>query len=247
MAGGKMNYNDKKRLHMALYDGEKNETVSVSPSGYMVKFNDKQKLFSLADGTQIVRHYEEGIGFNNTHHWITGVCYDVDLSAFSFKDTAEAIDICTTYSFINYLMDNVRQDAPEYPQILMLRQKYFDFLETRVDVNRPTRVNIDEKLKRFDFKDYMSDQDYAAYLQYHIEAKKQIKEYQDSPEYALESFKNEQREAKKAIRRERMLNLKQKLFGKFSSCSRSKKRIAEQAQAITSALTGANQDDNQEL
>ena len=54
-----MNYNDKKRLHMALYDGEKNETVSVSPSGYMVKFNDKQKLFSLADGTQIVRHYQE--------------------------------------------------------------------------------------------------------------------------------------------------------------------------------------------
>lgn len=195
-----MNYNDKKRLHMALYDGEKNETVSVSPSGYMVKFNDKQKLFSLADGTQIVRHYEEGIGFNNTHHWITGNCYD------------------------------------------------FDFLETRVDVNRPTRVNIDEKLKRFDFKDYMSDQDYAAYLQYHIEAKQQIKDYQNSPEYAVASFMNEQKEAKKAMRRERMLNLKQKFFGRFSSASRSKKRIAEQAQAITSALTGdAGQEDDQDL
>lgn len=243
-----MNYNDKKRLHMALYDGEKNETVTVSPSGYMVKLNDKQKLFSLADGTQIVRHYEEGIGFNNTHHWITGNCYDFDLSAFTFKDTAEAIDICTTYSFINYLMDNVKKDAPEFPQILMLRQKYFDFLETRVDVNRPTRVNIDEKLKRFDFKDYMSDQDYAAYLQYHIEAKQQIKDYQNSPEYAVASFINEQKEAKKAMRRERMINLKQKFLGRFSSASRSKKRIAEQAQAITSALTGgAGQEDDQDL
>ena len=242
-----MNYNDKKRLHMALFDGEKNETVSVSPSGYMVKFNDKQKIFSLADGTQIVRHYEEGMGFNNTHHWISGVCYDFDLSAFAFKDTAEAIDICTTYSYINYLMENVRQDAPEYPQILMVRQKYFDFLETRVDVTRPTRVNIDEKLKRFDVQSYIDDQDYVAYLQYHIEAKKQIKDYQESPEYAVASFMNEQREAKKAMRRERMLNLKQKFFGRFSSSARSKRRIAEQAQAITSALSGGSQEDEQDI
>lgn len=242
-----MNYNDKKRLHMALFDGEKNETVSVSPSGYMVKFNDKQKIFSLADGTQIVRHYEEGMGFNNTHHWISGVCYDFDLSAFAFKDTAEAIDICTTYSFINYLMENVRQDAPEYPQILMLRQKYFDFLETRVDVTRPTRVNIDEKLKRFDVQSYIDDQDYVAYLQYHIEAKKQIKDYQESPEYALATFQMEQREAKKAMRRERMLNLKQKFFGRFSSSARSKRRIAEQAQAITSALSDGSQEDEQDI
>lgn len=242
-----MNYNDKKRLHMALCDGEKNESVSVSPSGYMVKFNDKQKIFSLADGTQIVRHYEEGMGFNNTHHWITGVCYDFDLSAFVFKDTAEAIDICTTYSYINYLMANVRQDAPEYPQILMVRQKYFDFLETRVDVTRPTRVNIDEKLKRFDVQSYIDDQDYVAYLQYHIEAKQQIKDYQNSPEYAVASFMNEQREAKKAMRRERMLNLKQKFFGRFSSSARSKRRIAEQAQAITSALSGGSQEDEQDI
>ena len=45
-----------------------------------------------------------------------------------------------------------------------------------------------------------------------------------------------------------MLNLKQKFFGRFSSASRSKKRIAEQAQAITSALTGdAGQEDDQDL
>lgn len=58
----------------------------------------------------------------------------------------------------------------------------------------------------------MSDQDYAAYLQYHIEAKQQIKDYQNSPEYAVASFMNEQKEAKKAMRRERMLNLKQKFL-----------------------------------
>ena len=242
-----MNVSDKKRLHMALYDGEKNETVSVSPTGYMVKFNDKQKMYSFADGTQIVRHYEEGIGFNNTHHWITGNCVDIDLSAFSFKDTAEAIDICATYSFINYLMDSVRQDSPDYAKVLMLRNKCYDFLESRLDVSRPTRVNIDEKLKRFNFEEYMSEQDYTAYLQYHIEAKKQIKEYQDSPEYVLESFRLEQREEKRAIRRERMLMLKQKFLGKFSSAARSQKRINEQAKAITTALTGATEGDEQDL
>lgn len=241
-----MDTNDKTELHMKLFDGEKIERVRISSTGNRANFEDKQKTFSLADNTQIVRHYEQGIGFGNIYHWISGVCHNINLSDYMFKDTAEAIDICVTASFVGYLLNNIPRSDPDFANVLVMRKAFSDFLFSRYCPDRTSRVNIDEKLVRFDYQPFMTDEEYNAYTLSHIEAKKQIEEYKNSREFVMGEFVNDEIATKKEQRKQKLARLKEKFLGKFSSASRSKRRIMEQTQAFANAITGTNQDNGLE-
>lgn len=230
-----MNANEKRRLHMSLFDGEKMERSTLSPAGFEVNARDVQTTFSLADGITIVSHKEDGCGFNNIHYFIDGDCDEFNLSAIMLKDTAEAVDICIVFSYIKYLLTNVNPNSEIFPEILLLKKKFNYFLQDRLALNRPTKININEKLKRFKPDEYMTDEDYKNYVNYHAEVKRQKKEQENSPEQAMIEYANKIDKAYQDIKRERRMKLKEKILGKFSSSSRANRRIQKQADSTMAA------------
>ncbi len=236
-----MNANDKRRLHMSLFDGEKTERSNLSPTGFEVNARDVQRTYSLADGITIVSHSEDGCGFNNTHNFIDGNCDEFDLSALMLKDTAEAIDVCVVFSFIKYLLANIDPNSKEFPEVLMLKKRYSNFLNTRFATERPTKINVNDKLKRFDTAEFMTDEDYENYVNYHVEFKRQLRERENSPEQAMIDFENQLHEQYQEIKRERRMRLKEKILGRFSSSSRADRQIKKQTESIMAALTGGVQ------
>lgn len=233
-----MNANEKRRFHMSLFDGEKVERSTLSPNGFEVNARDVQRTFSLADGITLVSHREDGCGFNNTHHFIDGDCGEFNLNALMFKDTAEALDLCIVFSFVKYLLANVDPNSTDFPNILLLKRRLNNFIQDRLATERPTKINVNEKLKRFEVGEFMSDEDYKNYVDYHVEVKSQRKALEESPEQAMIDFVNKLQEDYKRIRRERRLNLKEKLLARFSPSKRQDQLIQKQTESIMTALTG---------
>lgn len=217
-----MEFYNKSRLYSLLLDERKREPINISSTGYLTRFEDRQELYSLVDGTYVIRHREEGIGFGKVFNWISGECNGIDLLNYDFKDTEEAIDFCVTYSYVNYLLNNSMPYSSEHASAVMMRNKCLEFINSRSDFSRISRENVSPKYKgdRFDMTQYLTSENLDAFLQYHIEAKKQIKEYQETPEFALTNFMLEQKELKKQIRKAKLLMLRQKLFGKLAERSK---------------------------
>lgn len=236
-----MNANEKRKLHMSLFDGEKTERSNLSPSGFEVNARDVQRTYSLADGITIVSHKEDGCGFNNTHHFIDGNCDEFDLSEIMLKDTAEAIDICVVFSFIKYLLANIDPVSDEFPEILMLKKRYSDFINSRFASDRPTKINVNDKLNRFNTEEFMTDEDYENFVNYHVEFKRERRELENSPTQAMIEYMNKLQEKYNELKRERRTKLKEKILGKFSSSSRAERKVQKQTESIMAALTGGVQ------
>ena len=229
-----MDYEAKKALHMKLFDKEVRAPIGESLYGFQSNLEDRQMHYSLRDDVRVVRHYEESVGFNGKSNWIGGDCAGTDLSKFRFIDTQEALDVCVVYVWIEILMQSWQNLGFDFNEVLLLREDFNQFFESRYAEDRPTRENLCSKLGRFNTQDYMNDENYTQIVEAYAQGKQLLKDTEKSQ--MVQKFLIDQKLAKRAIRKDRLKAISNKFRG-FKS-KRYKKQVGAFKDALIETIEG---------
>jgi len=213
-----MELKDKQELHQKFFD--KTEIYKATTFNNFSGHDDKVDFYSINDDVSISYHTKKTTGFDKSKSYITGTCYNLPLESIYFKNLNEAIDICIVSDILSKELTTRKRITPrklkllsrfkrneqkilEYASILALREKYNEFLNTRLTITDFNKgENIKDDLEEFKVNDYIPEDQYNDVIDGLVQEKENIKNYKQTAEYYINKLdaeiKNSKYSAKQA-------------------------------------------------
>ncbi len=196
--------------------------IDLSQTPVTTSGKDDQTVYFIDPSYVVVKHFERLIGFENYASWIDGICGDLDLGRYAFCDVYEAIDFCLVFMLLEGGVNS--QDPDTIKWALCKHEELGKFWQARMLPDRVVMNNINPALKpkRFDPTSFFGEEQYNLFVSNLIEQNKERNQMLSDPDVLYAQFINDQIEARKEARKQKMQALKEKLSPKHRRQERDK-------------------------